>query len=67
MSERITFIYTNHRGETRARRVLPLSIWFGSTEWYPEPQWLLRARCLDHDAERDFALEKIKDIKRAAI
>ena len=29
---------------------------FGSTQWHPEPQWLLQAWDVDKDAERDFAL-----------
>lgn len=53
------FPYKNHRGEHGHRRVSPIRIWFGSTEWHPEPQWLLRAFDLDKDAERDFALSQI--------
>ncbi len=53
------FPYINHRGEQGQRRVHPIRIWFGSTEWHPEPQWLLRALDLDKDAQRDFALSQI--------
>lgn len=49
--------YTNWRGRTSRRRLRPISLWHGSTEWHPEPQWLLKA--VDHQRgpePRDFAL-----------
>ncbi|MDR6952331.1 hypothetical protein J2X65_001686 [Ancylobacter sp. 3268] len=55
----LTFTYRNWRGETDTRRALPLGIRFGSTEWHPEPEWLLRAFDIDRQAEREFALAGI--------
>ena len=52
----VEFIYQNHQGEIAWRHVIPLTMWYGSTQWHPEPQWLLKARDLDRDAERDFAV-----------
>lgn len=52
----MTLTYTNWRGETSLRRLRPIGIWFGATEWHPEPQWLLKAWDEDKGAERDFAL-----------
>lgn len=52
-----TFIYTNYRGETAERRIIPLEVWFGSTDWHPEPQWLLKAFDCEKKATRDFALK----------
>lgn len=49
--------YTNWRGETSVRTIQPQYIWFGATEWHPDPQWLLTAFDLEKDAERDFALK----------
>jgi hypothetical protein len=51
--------YTNHRGETTVRRVVPLRIWHGSTEWHPEAQWLMDALDVDKGAERSFALRNV--------
>jgi hypothetical protein len=51
--------YTNYRGEYAERRIIPSHIWFGKTEWHPEPQWLLHALDLDKNATRDFALKDI--------
>jgi predicted DNA-binding transcriptional regulator YafY len=56
MSPVVTFEYTNHRGQTRQRKVIPVSIRFGSAEWHPDPQWLLEAFDLDKQSMRTFAL-----------
>lgn len=51
--------YTNHRGERRVRLVLPLSVYFGTTTWHPEPCWLLRAVDVEKGEGRDFALARV--------
>ena len=53
------FLYRNHRGEEALRRVVPMSIRFGATEWHPKDQWLLRAFDLEKRAEREFAMADI--------
>jgi hypothetical protein len=58
-AEPLTFVYTNWRGKTATRRVLPVSLRYGATEWHPEPQWLLLARDLDKDEDREFAVKDI--------
>lgn len=50
------FRYTNYRGETSDRMVVPIGLAFGATEWHPEPQWLLWAYDLERAAIRAFAL-----------
>lgn len=63
-SASVTILYTNWRGETAVRRISPWDrasrLWFGSTEWHPEPQWLLSARDVEKDALRDWPLSGIK-------
>lgn len=54
--EPVTLTYTNYRGETAQRTIIPKSVRFGSTEWHPEPQWLLLAYDSDKGADREFAL-----------
>lgn len=46
----VAILYTNYRGETAVRRIMPCyhpdghdALWFGKTWWHPEPQWLLSA------------------------
>lgn len=48
--------YRNWRGEVSERNIVPQSVWFGATEWHPEPQWLLSALDTDKGVARDFAL-----------
>lgn len=57
-------VYTNYKGETSNRLIIPKKIWFGETEWHPERQWLLTALDLDKKLEtRDFAMKDIKEWK----
>jgi predicted DNA-binding transcriptional regulator YafY len=55
--------YTNYRGETADRRIIPIRIRYGSTKWHPEPQWLLEAFDIDRDAGRAFALKDVVEWK----
>lgn len=52
--------YTNWKGVTAFRRIIPIEIFFGSTEWHKEEQWLLKAYDVDKNAERSFAVKDIK-------
>lgn len=45
--------YTNWRGETADREIMPKEITFGSTQWHKEPQWLLSAMDLQKNERRD--------------
>lgn len=57
----VTVVYRNYKGETTCRRILPYRIWFGPTEWHPEPQWVMEALDLDKDVLRTFAMRDILD------
>lgn len=52
----VKFRYKNYEGKTRIREAVIKRIWFGETKWHPEPQWFIRALCVEHNADRDFAL-----------
>jgi predicted DNA-binding transcriptional regulator YafY len=54
-----TFRYTNWKGETSLRKVLPCCIRYGHSEYHPEDQWLLEAIDLDKMDYRTFALDGI--------
>jgi predicted DNA-binding transcriptional regulator YafY len=56
----ISLVYTNYRGETSVRRVIPQRIWFGATDWHPEEQWMLDALDVEKQADRSFALKDIR-------
>lgn len=53
----LMFGYTNWRGQRGDRHIQVDSLWWGSTRWHPEPQWLLRGYDIEHRAMRDFALK----------
>jgi len=52
----IKVIYKNWRREKGIRYILPIRIFYGSTEWHPEEQWLIEVYDLDKKAKRDYAL-----------
>lgn len=53
--------YTNWKGETGMRKIVPMEITWGATEWHPTEQWLMRVWDLDRN---DFRMYAMKDIKR---
>ena len=56
----VRILYTNYRGETAIRQIVPQRVWYGSTEWHPETQWLLDAVDLEKNAVRAFALKDVR-------
>jgi predicted DNA-binding transcriptional regulator YafY len=59
ISTAVIIRYTNYRGETADRKIVPKTIRFASTEWHPEPQWLLDAFDIEKQADRSFAMRDI--------
>ncbi len=55
--QQVRIKYINHREVTVFRTILPRTVWFGTTEWHPKPQWFLDAHDLDKDALRTFAMQ----------
>lgn len=58
-ADQLVFEYVNWKGDKAVRRVKPLEIWYGHTEWHPDDGWLLKAVDLDKNAERNFAVKDI--------
>jgi len=52
----VRFSYTNYKGVTSMRTVEPIAISFGSTEFHPDRQWLMKGYDLDKQDYRVFAL-----------
>lgn len=63
----LVFGYTNWRGEHGTRRAIPIRVYHGSTEYHPEPQWLMEAHDLDKDAVRIFAMQDMGPAQGAGI
>lgn len=55
-SAAIEFEYTNWVGRKSLRQAIPISVRFGTSEWHPEPQWLMLAHDLDKCENREFAM-----------
>jgi len=55
----LQFEYKNWEGITAVRKVKPIKIWWGVTQWHPKEQWFLKALDLEKNEERDFAVKDI--------
>ena len=55
----LVFEYVNWEKKKAVRKVQPLEIWYGQTQWHPKKQWLLKALDLDKNEKRDFAIKDI--------
>ena len=64
IGEVATMTYTNYRGERADRLVLPQRVWFGATDWHPQPQWLMDAYDFDREALRSFAIGDVEGFER---
>jgi len=51
--------YTNYKGVRSTRTIEPKQLYFGSTNWHPEVQWLLAAFDVEKNEERTFAMKDI--------
>lgn len=56
----VKILYTNWKGETRERSIIPISIEYKSTEWHKEKQWILKALDIEKNEQRGFAIADIK-------
>lgn len=57
--KKVTIRYRNWKGEEAVRHIIPLRMFFGATDYHPEPQWLLEAADLDKNTTRTFACSGI--------
>ena len=60
-NKQVKILYTNWKGETSYRNIIPESIEFKSTEWHKEEQWILNAFDVDKQTQRGFAIKDIKE------
>ena len=56
---RVLLVYTNHQQRIDSRLVTPLRLRFGTTPYYPRPQWLLDAFCWKARRPRTFAMDNV--------
>jgi hypothetical protein len=57
----VTIRYTNYRGETADRKIVPVpeTMRFAATQHHPEPQWVFDAFDVEKGATRTFALKDV--------
>ncbi len=48
--------YKYYEGKVQWRTILPIELWYGSTDWHPAEQWFIKAYDPTKDAQRAFAL-----------
>lgn len=60
----LTIDYTNWKGIRGERKIVPVKIWFGSTKFHPEEQWLLDATDVAKNEVRTFALVDIHSMRK---
>jgi len=65
--EIVKILYTNWKGETAYRNIIPKNIEFKSTEWHKQEQWILNAFDVDKQADRGFAVKDIKEWKSKCV
>jgi len=59
MDNIVKIFYTNWRGESNVRKIIPERIWFGSNEYHREDQWILDALDVEKNEKRSFAMKDI--------
>ncbi len=58
-NKKIVINYTNWKGATNDRVIIPVKVWFGETQWHTGQQWFLTATDVTKNEEREFALKNI--------
>lgn len=57
MPDSIKVKYTNYRGETRVREIIPLNVLFKSTRYHPELQYMLECFDVEKNEIRIYSLK----------
>ena len=53
--------YKNWRGEVAVRTIIPQRVYWGSTEWHPQEQWLIEVLEVDKSILRVFAMVDVQE------
>lgn len=59
----IKVVYKNWKEEVSLRTIIPLSIYFGNTEFHKDGQWLMKVWDVDKKDYRTYALRDIQEWK----
>lgn len=58
-NKKVIIDYTNWKGERSLRTITPRMMYWGSTNYHQETQWLLNAFDVEKQVERTFAMRDI--------
>lgn len=61
IGEPIKVLYKNWKGEEKIRTIIPKDIYFGSTNYHKQEQWLIKVFDVEKQVERTYALKDIKE------
>jgi hypothetical protein len=64
LNSTLRITYKNYRNVIEERVVTPKSVFYGSTRYHPDEQWLLEARCHSRKDNRVFAIRDIMCYKQ---
>ena len=62
-NKKLRILYENHRGERNWRNVKFRELYWGKTEYHPEPGFLMSAYDLDKKEVREFSCKHIEEIQ----
>lgn len=62
-NKQIVVLYTNWKGKTEKRTIIPWTAFWGHTEFHKEDQFLLKCYDVDKKAERTYAMKDISKIE----
>jgi hypothetical protein len=60
---KLSFTYTNWKGETEPRRAMLTNLYFGVSYFHKTPGWIFVGFDLDKKAVRQYELSKMTDVK----
>jgi len=52
----LKFVYKNYKKQFSVRNVIPIRVYWGSTEFHTEEQWLMECFDIDKEANMTFAI-----------
>lgn len=56
----VAILYKNYKGTVKVMNIRPLKMWHGSTQYYPQKQWLLDVQDVDRGVQRTLAMKSIR-------
>lgn len=64
-NKKVVIDYTNWKGERRERIITPTLVFWGSTNYHPEVQWLMNAVDEEKHEQRTFSMSGIHSWRAA--